>query len=39
MVQEFGLIEIYIDECTFFLEHVGSWVLESNNVIAKAIAA
>ena len=39
MVQEFGLIEIDIDECTFFLEHVGSWVLESNNVVAEAIAA
>jgi len=39
MVQEFGLIEIDIDERTFFLEHVGSWVLESSNVVAEAIAA
>ena len=36
MVQEFGLIEIDIDGLTFWVRPVGSWVLESNNVVAEA---
>ena len=38
MVREFGLIEVDIDGCTFWVRPVGSWVLESNNVVAKAVA-
>jgi len=38
MVQEFGLIEIDIDGRTFWVRPVGSWVLESNNVVAEALA-
>ena len=38
MVQEFGLIEIDIDGRTFWVRPVGSWVLESNNVVAAALA-
>ena len=36
MVQEFGLIEIDIDGRTSWVRPVGSWVLESNNVVAEA---
>ena len=38
MVQEFGLIEIDIDGRTFWVRPVGSWVLESNNVVAEGLA-
>ena len=38
MVQEFGLIEIDIDGHTSWVRPVGSWVLESNNVVAEALA-
>ena len=38
MVQEFGLIEVDIDGRTFWVRPVGSWVLESNNVVAEALA-
>ena len=38
MVQEFGLIEIDIDGRTSWVRPVGSWVLESNNVVAEALA-
>ena len=38
MVQEFELIEVDIDVRTFWVRPVGSWVLESNNVVAEALA-
>ena len=38
MVQEFELIEADIDERTFWVRPVGSWVLESNNVVAEGLA-
>ena len=38
MVQEFELIEGDIDVRTFWVRPVGSWVLESNNVVAEALA-
>ena len=38
MVQEFGLIEIDIDGRTFWVRPVGSWVLQSNNVVAAGLA-
>ena len=38
MIQEFGPIEIDIDGRTFWMRPVGSWVLQSNNVVAEAIA-
>ena len=38
MVQETGLIEIDIDGRTFWVRLVGSWVLQSNNVVAEAMA-
>ena len=38
MIQEFGPIEIDIDGHTFWVRPVGSWVLESNNVVAEALA-
>ena len=38
MVQEFELIEGDIDVRTFWVCPVGSWVLESNNVVAEALA-
>ena len=38
MVQEFGLIEIDIDGHTSWVRPVGSWVLESNNAVAEALA-
>jgi len=38
MIQEFGPIEIDIDGRTFWVRPVGSWVLESGNVVAQALA-
>ncbi len=38
MVQEFGLVEVDIDGPTFSVRPVGSWVLESNNVVAAGLA-
>ena len=38
MVQEFELIEGDIDVRTFWVRPVGSWVLESNNVVAEGLA-
>ena len=38
MVQEFELIEVDIDVRTFWVRPVGSWVLESNNVVAEGLA-
>ena len=39
MVQEFELIEIDIDGRTFWVRPVGSWVLQSGNVVAAGLAA
>ena len=39
MVQEIEVIEIDIDGRTFWVRPVGSWVLESNNVVAEGLAA
>ena len=38
MVQETELIEIDINGRTFWVCPVGSWVLQSNNVVAEAMA-
>ena len=38
MVQEIELIEIDIDGRTFWVRPVGSWVLDSGNVVAQALA-
>ena len=38
MVQQWEAIEIDIDGRTFWVRPVGSWVLESNNVVAQALA-
>jgi len=38
MVQEIEVIEIDIDGRTFWVRPVGSWVLESGNVVAEALA-
>ena len=38
MVQETEVIEIDIDGRTFWVCPVGSWVLQSNNVVAEAMA-
>ena len=38
MVHEIEAIEIDIDGRTFGVRPVGSWVLESNNVVAEALA-
>ena len=38
MIQEFGPIEIDIDGRTFWVRPVGSWVSESGNVVAQALA-
>ena len=38
MVQEVELIEIDIDGRTFWVRPVGSWVLQSNNVVAAGRA-
>ena len=39
MVQEFGLVEVDIDGRTFLVRLVGSWVLQSGNVVAAGLAA
>ena len=38
MVQDIEVIEIDIDGRTFWVRPVGSWVLQSNNVVAEAMA-
>ena len=38
MVQEIEVTEIDIDGRTFWVRPVGSWVLESGNVVAEALA-
>ena len=38
MVQEIEVIEIDIDGRTFWVRPVGSWVLETGNVVAEALA-
>jgi len=38
MVQEIELIEVDIDGRTFWVRPVGSWVLQSNNVVAEGLA-
>tara|TARA_Y100000758_G_C15692254_1_gene289983 strand:- start:57 stop:251 length:195 start_codon:yes stop_codon:yes gene_type:complete len=38
MVKEFELIEVDIDGRTFWVRPVGSWVLDSGNVVADALA-
>ena len=37
MVQEVEVIEVEIDGRTFWVRPVGSWVLESGNVVAQAL--
>ena len=39
MVQEIDVIEIDINERTFWMRPVGSWVLKPGNVVAAALAA
>ena len=38
MVQEIEVIEVDIDGRTFWVRPVGSWVLQSNNVVATGLA-
>ena len=38
MVQETEVIEVDIDGRTFWVRPVGSWVLQSNNVVAEGLA-
>jgi len=38
MVQQWEAIEIDIDGRTFWVRPVGSWVLESGNVVAQGLA-
>ena len=38
MVQEVEIVEVEIDGRTFWVRPVGSWVLESNNVVAAGLA-
>ena len=38
MVQETEVIEIDVDGRTFWVRPVGSWVLQSNNVVAAGLA-
>ena len=38
MVQEIEVVEVDIDGRTFWVRPVGSWVLESGNVVAEALA-
>jgi len=38
MVQEIEVIEIDIDGRTFWVRPFGSWVLQSNNVVAEGLA-
>jgi len=37
MVQEIEVIEVDIDGRTFWVRLVGSWVLQSNNVVAAGL--
>ena len=38
MVQHWEVTEVEIDRRTFWVGPVGSWVLESGNVVAQALA-
>jgi hypothetical protein len=38
MVQHWEVTEVEIDGRTFWVRPVGSWVLESGNVVAQALA-
>ena len=38
MVQEIEVVEVDIDGRTFWVRPVGSWVLDSGNVVAEALA-
>ena len=38
MVQQCDVTEVEIDGCSFTVRPVGSWVLESGNVVAEALA-
>ena len=38
MVRECDVTEVEIDGCSFMVRPVGSWVLESGNVVAEALA-
>ena len=38
MVKEFELKEVNIDGRTFWVRPVGSWVLDSGNLVAQALA-
>ena len=38
MVQHCGVTEVEIDGCSFWVRPVGSWVLETGNVVAEALA-
>ena len=38
IVQEIAVIEVDIDGRTFWVRPVGSWVLQYDNVVAKALA-
>ena len=38
MVRDIEVIEVDIDGRTFWVRPVGSWVLESNNVVAQGLA-
>ena len=38
MVQQWEAIEVDIDGRTFWVRPVGSWVLDSGNVVAQALA-
>ena len=38
MVQHCDVPEVEIDGCSFMVRPVGSWVLESGNVVAAALA-
>ena len=38
MVQHCDVTEVEIDGCSFWVRPVGSWVLESGNVVAEALA-
>ncbi|MBT45078.1 MAG: hypothetical protein CL922_06655 [Deltaproteobacteria bacterium] len=38
MVQHCDVTEVEIDERSFMVRPVGSWVLESGNVVAEALA-
>jgi len=38
MVQEIEVVEVDIDGRTFWVRPVGSWVLDSGNVVADALA-